>query len=108
MIRPKLYKKKSCKGSVDTRSGQVVSTRDQVVSTLETASKKPLTNMGQCVDTSIGGVDTRSASQHFLGQTGGVCRHSHWGSVSTRDGTVSTLEGFPEHFLGCFGTAGRH
>ncbi|MQL74074.1 hypothetical protein Taro_006447 [Colocasia esculenta] len=31
--------------------------------------------MGQCVDTSTSGVDTRSASQHFLGQTGGVCRH---------------------------------
>ncbi|MQL99412.1 hypothetical protein Taro_032134, partial [Colocasia esculenta] len=33
---------------------------------------------------------------------------SNWVSVSTRDGTVSTLEGFPEHILGCFGTSGRH
>ncbi|MQL84094.1 hypothetical protein Taro_016582 [Colocasia esculenta] len=43
--------------------------------------------MGQCVDTSTGGVDTRSASQHFLGQTGGVCRH---GMGSTRVQVVST------------------
>ncbi|MQM02197.1 hypothetical protein Taro_034962, partial [Colocasia esculenta] len=36
--------------------------------------------MGQCVDTSTGGVDTRSASQNFLGQTGTERADVWWSS----------------------------
>ncbi|MQL98732.1 hypothetical protein Taro_031448 [Colocasia esculenta] len=88
------HKTKSCK------IGQVVSTQDQVVSTLETASRNLLANMGKCVDTSTSSVDTRSAFQKTL------C--VNWDSVSTLAQLVTTLETFPEHHLGSFGTVCRH
>ncbi|MQM11752.1 hypothetical protein Taro_044662, partial [Colocasia esculenta] len=53
-----------------------------------------------CVDTSTGGVDTRSVFQKTF--------WVNWDSVSTLAQVVSTLEAFPEHHLGGFGTVCRH
>ncbi|MQL82680.1 hypothetical protein Taro_015148 [Colocasia esculenta] len=59
-------------------------------------------NWSSSVDTSpgSGSVDTRDSSQNTFWPS--------WDSVSTLAQVVSTLEAFPEHHLGCFGTAGRH
>ncbi|MQM01037.1 hypothetical protein Taro_033785 [Colocasia esculenta] len=47
-----------------------------------------------------GSVDTRDSSQNTIWPI--------WDSVSTLAQVVSTLEAFPEHLLGCFGTVRRH
>ncbi|MQM15101.1 hypothetical protein Taro_048040 [Colocasia esculenta] len=47
-----------------------------------------------------GSVDTRDSSQKTFWPI--------WDSVSTLAQVVSTLEAFPEHLLGCFGTVCRH
>ncbi|MQM02898.1 hypothetical protein Taro_035669 [Colocasia esculenta] len=94
------------KKCVDTRSGSVdtrglprtlfglfwdsVSTLPQVVSTLVALPEQ---------NTWSGSVDTRDSSHKLSG--------SNWDSV-TLDQVVSTLEGFPEHFLGYFGIVCRH
>ncbi|MQL68356.1 hypothetical protein Taro_000646 [Colocasia esculenta] len=52
------------------------------------------------LDTRSGSVDTRDSSQKTFWPI--------WDSVSTLDQLVSTLEAFPEHLLGCFGTVCRH
>ncbi|MQM12046.1 hypothetical protein Taro_044958 [Colocasia esculenta] len=57
-------------------------------------------DVGQCVDTSTGGVDTRSVFQKTF--------WVNWDSVSTLAQVVSTLEAFLEHHLGGFGTVCRH
>ncbi|MQL81374.1 hypothetical protein Taro_013839 [Colocasia esculenta] len=84
-------------GSVDTVPQIQVSTLVQVVSTqcLKYKAKR-----SSSVDTSSGGVDTRDSSQNTF--------WSSWDSVSTLAQVVSTLETFPEHLLGCFGTVCRH
>ncbi|MQL92813.1 hypothetical protein Taro_025453 [Colocasia esculenta] len=82
MIRPKLYKK-SCKGSVDTRSGgvdtrlqtqdktcktgHVVSTLVQVVSTLDQLPSTFWVKLGECVDTGWDCVDTRGLPRTLSG-----------------------------------------
>ncbi|MQM12782.1 hypothetical protein Taro_045701 [Colocasia esculenta] len=53
-------------------------------------------NWSSSVDTSSGSVDTRDSSQKTFWPI--------WDSVSTLAQVVSTLEAFPEHLLGCFGT----
>ncbi|MQL96836.1 hypothetical protein Taro_029517 [Colocasia esculenta] len=93
----------------------LVSTLDQVVSTPCSKHKTKSCKTGQVVltqcfkykakrsssvDTSPGSVDTRDSSQNTFWPS--------WDSVSTLAQVVSTLEAFPEHHLGCFGTAGRH
>ncbi|MQM13444.1 hypothetical protein Taro_046368 [Colocasia esculenta] len=62
---------------------------------LRTQSKN-MKNWSSSVDTSSSSVDTRDSFPELSG--------SNWDSVSTLDEVVSTLESFPEHFLGCFGT----
>ncbi|MQM05321.1 hypothetical protein Taro_038135 [Colocasia esculenta] len=61
---------------------------------------KIMQNWSSSVDTSPGSVDTRDSSQKLSG--------SNWDSVSTLAQVVSTLEGFPEYFLGYFRTVCRH
>ncbi|MQL83819.1 hypothetical protein Taro_016308 [Colocasia esculenta] len=61
---------------------------------------KIMKNWSSSVDTSLGGVDTRDSSQNTFWPIGD--------SVSTLAQVVSTLEAFPEHLLGCFGTVCRH
>ncbi|MQM04822.1 hypothetical protein Taro_037625 [Colocasia esculenta] len=85
------HKTKSCK------TGQVVSTLAQVVST---QCFKYKAKRSSSVDTSSGSVDTRDSSQNTFWPI--------WDSVSTLAQVVSTLEAFPEHLLGCFGTVCRH
>ncbi|MQM14857.1 hypothetical protein Taro_047791 [Colocasia esculenta] len=79
------------------KTGQVVSTLDQVVST---QCFKYKAKSSSSVDTSSGGVDTRDSFQKTFWPI--------WDSVSTLDQVVSTLEAFPEHHLGSFGTVCRH
>ncbi|MQL81979.1 hypothetical protein Taro_014444 [Colocasia esculenta] len=119
MIRPKLYKNlvrvvstldqvvstPCSKPKTKTgKTGQVVSTLVQTVSTqcLKYKAKRSSrvdTSPGG-VDTSTGGVDTRGFPRTLSGL--------FWDSRSTLAQEVSTLVAFPEHHLGCFGTAGRH
>ncbi|MQL99964.1 hypothetical protein Taro_032692, partial [Colocasia esculenta] len=89
-------------GGVDTRDSSQntfwptwdsVSTLAQIVST---QCFKYKAKMSSSVDTSSGGVDTRDSSQNTFWPI--------WDSVSTLAQVVSTLEAFPEHLLGCFGT----
>ncbi|MQL70156.1 hypothetical protein Taro_002458 [Colocasia esculenta] len=61
---------------------------------------KVMQNWSSSVDTSSGGVDTRDSSQNTFWPI--------WDSVSTLAQVVSTLEAFPKHLLGCFGTVCRH
>ncbi|MQM15726.1 hypothetical protein Taro_048678 [Colocasia esculenta] len=61
---------------------------------------KIMKNWSSSVNTSPGGVDTRDSSQNTFWPI--------WDSVSTLAQVVSTLEAFPEHLLGCFGTVCRH
>ncbi|MQL67811.1 hypothetical protein Taro_000143 [Colocasia esculenta] len=93
-------------GSVDTRDSSQklsgsnwdsVSTLAQVVST---QCFKYKAKRSSSVDTGSGSVDTRDSSQKLS--------RSYWDSVSTLAQVVSTLEAFPEHLLGCFGTVCRH
>ncbi|MQM23084.1 hypothetical protein Taro_056146 [Colocasia esculenta] len=81
------HKIKSCK------TGRVVSTLVQFPENL-------LANMGKCVDTSTGGVDTRQVFQKTF--------WVNWDSVSTLPQVVLTLETFPEQHLGSFGIVCRH
>ncbi|MQL82502.1 hypothetical protein Taro_014975 [Colocasia esculenta] len=81
-----------CKGSVDTPLTGV----DTMLQTQD----KIMQNWSSSVDTSSGSVDTRDSSQKTFWPI--------WDSVSTLAQVVSTLEAFPEHLLGCFGTVCRH
>ncbi|MQL96713.1 hypothetical protein Taro_029390 [Colocasia esculenta] len=81
-----------CKSSVDTTSSGV--------DTMPQTQDKIMPNWSSSVDTSSGGVDTRDSSQNTFWPV--------WDSVSTLAQVVSTLEAFPEHLLGCFGTVCRH
>ncbi|MQL95069.1 hypothetical protein Taro_027732 [Colocasia esculenta] len=83
-------------------TGQVVSTQDQVVSTLETALRKPsqqgVDTGSSSVDTGLSRVDTGSSrvdTRDLLRKLSG-----QFGTVSTLDQVVSTLEAFSEHILG--------
>ncbi|MQL68774.1 hypothetical protein Taro_001069 [Colocasia esculenta] len=95
--------------------GTLVSALDQVVSTPCSKHKTKTYKTGQVVltqcfkykakslgsvDTSPGSVDTRDNSQNTFWPS--------WDSVSTLAQVVSTLEAFPEHLLGYFGTVCRH
>ncbi|MQM06363.1 hypothetical protein Taro_039184 [Colocasia esculenta] len=75
---------------------QVVSTQDQVVSTLETFPENFLANLGQCVDTRSSSVDTRGLPRTPFGLI--------WNSVSTLDQVVSTREALPEKTYRSSGT----
>ncbi|MQL75188.1 hypothetical protein Taro_007574 [Colocasia esculenta] len=70
------------------QTGQVVSTLVQCL--------KYKAERSSSVDTSSGSVDTRDSSQNTFWPS--------WDSVSTLAQVVSTLEAFPEHLLGYFGT----
>ncbi|MQM00203.1 hypothetical protein Taro_032933 [Colocasia esculenta] len=88
--------------SVDTRSSGVdtmLQTQDKIMQNWS-GSVDTSSDVGQCVDTSTGGVDTRSVFQKTF--------WVNWDSVSTLAQVVSTLEAFPEHHLGGFGTVCRH
>ncbi|MQL80386.1 hypothetical protein Taro_012832 [Colocasia esculenta] len=65
-----------------------VSTLAQVVSTLDQFSRNLLGQLGQCVDTSSGSVDTRDLPRTSSGQ--------FWDSVSTLPQVVSKLVALPE------------
>ncbi|MQM02683.1 hypothetical protein Taro_035451 [Colocasia esculenta] len=115
MIRPKIYN--FCKGSVDTpltgvdtmlqTQGKImqnwsisVDTRSSSVDTRDSSQKTQSTSLYRCVDTRSSSVDTRGIPRTPFGPI--------WDSVSTLDQVVSTLEAFPEHLLGQFGTVCRH
>ncbi|MQL68926.1 hypothetical protein Taro_001224 [Colocasia esculenta] len=111
----------SCKGSVDTRSSGV--------DTMPQTQDKIVQNWSSSVDTRSGSVDTVLQIQ---GKKGFKYKAKRSGSVDTRSGSVdtrdssqntfwpildsvstlaqvmSTLEAFPEHPQGCFGTVCRH
>ncbi|MQM13981.1 hypothetical protein Taro_046908 [Colocasia esculenta] len=115
MFQALSQKMKKWSSSVDTRSNGVdtrdlsqkacfavlssVSTRDEVVSTLEISPREvflpvwdSVSTLDQCVDTKPDGVDTRDLSQKAY--------FAVLSSVSTRDEVVSTLEISPrEVFL---------
>ncbi|MQM12578.1 hypothetical protein Taro_045497 [Colocasia esculenta] len=85
---------------------------------LQTQSKN-MKNWSSSVDTSSSSVDTRDRFQKTFWKTWDSVSTldqisfpelsgSNWDSVSTLDEVVSTLESFPEHFLGYFGTVCRH
>ncbi|MQM23797.1 hypothetical protein Taro_056868 [Colocasia esculenta] len=90
MIRPKLYK----------NLVRVVSTLDQVVSTPCSKPKTKSGKTGQVVSTLVQVVSTL--------ETDSRTHLENMGQVSTLAEAVSTLEGLPEHSLGCFGTVCRH
>ncbi|MQL91263.1 hypothetical protein Taro_023873 [Colocasia esculenta] len=72
----------------------------QVVSTLVQFPENLLADVGQCVDTSTGGVDTRSVFQKTFGV--------NWDSVSTLAHVGSTLDQFSRKPSGSTGTVCRH
>ncbi|MQL70153.1 hypothetical protein Taro_002457 [Colocasia esculenta] len=78
----------------------IVDTPLTSVDTMLQTQDKIMQNWSSSVDTSSGGVDTRDSSQNTFWPI--------WDSVSTLAHVVSTLEAFPEHLLGCFGTVCRH
>ncbi|MQM06865.1 hypothetical protein Taro_039692 [Colocasia esculenta] len=77
---------------VDTSPGSV----DTVVSTLDQLPRTFWVKLGQCVDTSTGGVDTRGFPRTLSGL--------FWDSRSTLAQAVSTLVAFPEQNTWSCGT----
>ncbi|MQL73518.1 hypothetical protein Taro_005866, partial [Colocasia esculenta] len=87
-------------GSVDTPLTGVDTmpqTQGKIMQVVSTQCFKYKAKRSSSVDTSSGGVDTRDSSQNTFWPI--------WDSVSTLAQVVSTLEAFPEHLLGCFGTS---
>ncbi|MQM14539.1 hypothetical protein Taro_047472 [Colocasia esculenta] len=100
------HRTKSCK------TGQVVSTLDQVVST---QCFKYKAKRSSSVDTRSSSVDTRDSFQKTFwpiwDSVSTLAQKTfwvNWDSVSTLAQVESTLEAFPEHHLGGFGTVYRH
>ncbi|MQL91850.1 hypothetical protein Taro_024466 [Colocasia esculenta] len=83
------------------------------VDTMPQTQGKIMQNWSSSVDTSSGSVDTvlQIQGKKVVSTLEAAPRTTFWpiwDSVSTLAQVVSTLETFPDHLLGCFGTVCRH